>query len=171
MKNVPALNVMTVSFRLRILRFVSYRQNSGFSNIIRQYTSVLNILRMIIRIFQKFRWLVRSSVTVRRDLLRSLRILPQWSTSTKFLAIARRQCWSLRDFRWLVNKCQNGWLTSSTISFRYCMIFYWKSWKGSDFFMWMKHLIILWLQKKPTLIIGLSQAENLKKKYCHIYSQ
>ena len=168
MKNVPALSVVPVSFRLRILTFVkrwsSYRQNSGLSNIIRQYTSALNVLRMIIRRFQKLRCLVRSSVTVGQDLLRSLCILPRWSTSTKFLAIARRQCGSLRDCRWLVNKCQNGWSTSSTISFRRCIIFYWKSWKCSDFFMWMKHLIILWLQKKPTLIIGLSQAENLKKK-------
>ena len=30
--------------------------------------------------------------------------------------------------------------------------------------MWMKHLIILWLQKKQTLIIGLSQAENLANR-------
>lgn len=162
MKNVPALSVMPVSFRSRILRFVkrrsSCRQNWGFSNIIRQYTSALNVLRMIIQRFQKLRYLVRSSVTVRRDPLRSLRILPRWSTSTKFLAIARKQCGSLKGCRWLVNKCQSGWSTSSIISFCRCMIFYWKSWRGSDFFTWMKHLIILWPQKKPTLIIGLSQA-------------
>lgn len=150
MKNVPALSVMSISFRSRILRFVkrwsSCRQNWGFSNIIRQYTSDLNIIWR----FQKLRCLVRSSVTVRRDPLRSLRILPQWSTSTKFLAIARKQCGSLRDCRWLVNKCQSGWSTSSTISSYRCMIFYWKSWKGSDFFMWMKHLIILASEKANT---------------------